>query len=108
MHATIVSIDPTRRRPLTFNMSHPEMAGRRFHFENLLDKPVEARSDLYRITVDPPLRDLSVTPAVTPARIKFEDGLTHAAGFDYTNCDLIQWVADAVAKFEPAFAPSAQ
>jgi hypothetical protein len=107
MHAAIVSIDPTGRRPLTFNMSHPEMGGRRFHFENLLDNPIEAGKDLYRITVDPPLRELLVTPDVTPARIKFEDGLTHTAGFDYTNRDLIQWVADVVAKFEPAFAPYA-
>jgi hypothetical protein len=107
MHAVIFSMD-TSTRPLTFNMSHPEMGGRRFHFENLLGGPVEAGKDFFRITADPAIRDLAITPAVPPARIKFEDGLTHAAGFDYTNRDLIQWVADAVAKFQPAFAPSAQ
>lgn len=107
MHAAIFSMDTTTR-PLTFSMSHPEMAGRQLHYENLLDGPVEAGKDFYRITVDPPIRDLAIAPAVTPARIKFDDGLTHAAGFDYTNRDLIQWVADTVAKFEPAFTPSAQ
>jgi hypothetical protein len=84
-------------------MSHPEMAGRQFYFDNLLDEPVEAGKDLVRITVDPHIRDLAVAPAVPPARIKFEDGLTHATDFDYTNRDLIQWVADTVAKFQPAF-----
>jgi hypothetical protein len=107
MHAAIFSMDTTSR-PLTFNMSHPEMGGRQFHFENLLDGPIEAGRDFFRITADPPIRDLAITPAETPARIKFEDGLTHEAGFDYTNRDLIQWVADAVAKFQPAFTPSAQ
>ena len=103
MHAIIFSMDTTRR-PLNFTMSHPEMGGRQFHFENLLDRPIEVGKDLFRITADPPLRDLAVTPAVAPARIKFEDGLSHAGGFDYTNRDLIQWVAGTVAKFEPAFA----
>jgi hypothetical protein len=107
MHAVIFSVDTTRR-PLTFTISHPEMGGRQFHFEDLLDGPVEAGKDFFRITVDPPIRDLVITPDVTPARIKFEDGLTHAAGFDYTNRDLIRWVADAVAKFQHAFGPSAQ
>jgi hypothetical protein len=107
MHAVIFSMKTTRR-PLTFIMSHPEMGGQRFHHENLLDGPVEAGKDFFRITADPPIRDLAITPAVTPARIMFEDGLTHAAGFDYTNRDLIQWVANAVAKFQPAFAPSAR
>ena len=102
MHAAIFSMDTTRR-PITFNISHSEMGGRQFHFENLLDRPIEAGKDFFRITVDPPVRDLAITPAVPPARIKFKDGLNHAAGFDYTNHDLIQWVTDTVAKFEPAF-----
>jgi hypothetical protein len=107
MPITIFSVDTTRR-PLSFRMSHPEMPGRSFQFENLLDEPIEAGNDLFRITADPPIPDLVVTPAEIPARIKFEDGLTHAVGLDYTNRDLIQWVADAVAKFEPAFAPPDQ
>jgi hypothetical protein len=106
IHAVIVSMKTSKERPLKFNMSHDEMGGRRFQFNNLLDGPVEAGKDLFRITADPPIRDLVVTPAVLPARIKFEDGLTHAADFDYLNRDLIQWVADAVAKFYPAFDPS--
>ena len=105
MHAVIVSMKTTRERPLKFNMSHPEMAGRRFQFDNLLDGPVEAGEDLFKITADPPIRDLVVTPAVLPARIKFEDGLTHAADFDYTNHDLIRWTAGTVAKFHSAFDP---
>jgi hypothetical protein len=44
MHAIIFSMDTTRR-PLTFIMSHPEMGGRRFHHENLLDGPQEADRD---------------------------------------------------------------
>jgi hypothetical protein len=107
MHATIFSMDTTRH-PLNFTMSHPEMGGRRFSFENLLDHPIEAGKDLFRITAEPPLRDLTVMPAVAPARIKFDDGLSHVAGFDYTNRDLIQWVADTVAKFDSAFASPLQ
>ena len=107
MHAVIFSMKTSKERPLTFHMSHPEMPGRQFHFDNLLDEPVEAGKDLFRITVDPPIRDLAVTPAVPPARIKFEDGLTHEADFDYTNRDLIQWVTDTVMKFQPAFNLSA-
>ena len=38
-------------------------------------------------------------------RISFIDELDHSDGWDYTNQDLIQWVADAVARFEPAFVP---
>jgi hypothetical protein len=108
MHATILSMKTTPTRSLKFIMSHPEMPGRTFHFENLLDGPVEAGRDFFRITADPPIRDLAVSPAEMPARIKFEDGLTHTAGFDYTNRELIQWVADALAKFQPAFTPSGQ
>jgi hypothetical protein len=107
MHAAIFSMKTSKERPLGFNMSHPEMPGRQFYFDNLLDEPMEAGKDLFRITVDPPIRDLAVTPAVPPARIRFEDGLTHAADFDYTNRDLIQWVANTVAKFQPAFDLSA-
>jgi len=107
IHLAIFSMKTSKERPLKFNMSHPEMAGRRFRFENFLDDPVEAGKDLFQITADPPIRDLAVSPAVPPARIKFEDGLNHAADFDYTNRDLIQWVADTVAKFQPAFDLSA-
>lgn len=103
IHATIVSVTPTRERPVKFTMSHPEMGGRPFHFENLLDRPVKAGKDFIRITVDPPIEHLAITPTFVPARIKFEDRLTHPAGFDYTNRDLIQWVTNTVAKFEPAF-----
>jgi hypothetical protein len=103
MHATIFSMDATPSRPLGLNISHPEMGGRQLCFENLLDRPVEAGEDFYRIKTDPPIKGLAVTPSMAPARIKFEDGLNHAAGFDYTNRDLIQWVADTVAKFEAAF-----
>jgi hypothetical protein len=99
IHPTIFSIKFSEERPLKFNISHPEMAGRPLHFTNFLDDPVEVGKDLVQITADPPIRDLVVTPAVPPARIKFEDGLNHAADFDYTNHDLIQWVADTVTKF---------
>jgi hypothetical protein len=103
IHLAIVSMKTSKERPLGFNMSHPEMPGRQFYFDNLLDGPIEAGKDLFRITVDPPIRDLAVTPAMPPARIKFEDRLTHATDFDYTNRDLIQWGANTVAKFQPAF-----
>jgi hypothetical protein len=106
IHASVVSIGTTADRPFAFNMSNQKIGGRLFNFENMLDEPVEAGKDFFRFSMDPPLKDLVITPAVFPARIKYDDGLSHAVGFDYTNADLIQWVADTVEKFEPAFVTS--
>jgi hypothetical protein len=57
MHAVIFSMDTTRR-PLNFNMSHPQMGRRQFRFENLLDGPVEAGNDLSELRQTRPSRIL--------------------------------------------------
>ena len=48
-----------------------------------------------------------ITPRDPSIRISFIDELDHSDGWDYTNQDLVRWVADAVARFESAFAPAA-
>jgi hypothetical protein len=75
--------------------AHPDMGGRTFHFWEKEPGPIVNGEEFFNITVDPPIR------------ISFIDELDHSDGWDFTNQDLVQWVADAVARFEPALAPPA-
>jgi hypothetical protein len=84
--------------------AHPGMGGRTFQFWQKEPGPIVNGEEFFNITVDPPINNPNIRPSDPPIRISFIDGLDHSGGWDYTNQDLIQWVANAVARFEPAFA----
>ena len=79
------------------------MPGRKFNFEPWLDRPIEDGTEFFRLTVDPPILNPNIDLVDPPIRISFGDGLDHSDGWDYSNTDLVQWVSDAAAIFEPAF-----
>jgi hypothetical protein len=86
-----------------FSYTHPDMPGRNFNFEPWLDRPIEDGTEFFRVTVDPPILNPNIDLVDPPIRISFGDGLDHSDGWDYSNTDLVQWVSDAAAIFEPAF-----
>ena len=87
--------------------AHPDMGERTFQFWQKEPGPIVNGEEFFNITADPPINNPNIRPSDPPIRISFIDGLDHSGVWDYTNQDLIQWVADAVARFEPAFAPPA-
>lgn len=87
--------------------AHPDMGGRTFHFWEKEPGPIVNGEEFFNITVDPPIDNPTITPSDPRIRISFIDELDHPDGWDYTNQDLVQWVTDVVARFEPAFAPPA-
>jgi hypothetical protein len=84
--------------------AHPDMGGRKFEFWAKEPGPIVNGEEFFRITVDPPITNPNITRKHPAIRISFIDGLDHSDGWDYTNQDLIEWVANAVTGFEPAFA----
>jgi hypothetical protein len=86
--------------------SHPDMDGRNFRFWEKESGPIVNGEEFFNITVEPPINNPTITRRDPMIRISFTDELDHSDGWDYTNRDLIQWVTDAVARFEPAFMAS--
>jgi len=84
--------------------AHPDMSGRNFQFWEKEPGPIVNGEEFFNITVDPPINNSTITRSDPSIRISFIDELDHSDGWDYTNQELVQWVADAVARFEPAFA----
>jgi hypothetical protein len=82
----------------------PDMPGRTLHIDNFLNRPIADDMEFMRMSWDPPLDKLDVTPDRNPPlRVQFRDGLDHSDGWSYTNGDLVDWVDSAVAIFKPAF-----
>jgi hypothetical protein len=59
--------------------------------------------EFFNITANPPLVNVNVKLRDPIIRYSFADGLNHDDGWGYTNADLIEWVSNAIDRFEPAF-----
>ena len=89
--------------------AHPDIGGRNFLFKNLWEKepgPIVNGEEFFNITVDPPINNPAIAPGDPSVRSSFIGELDHSDGWGYTNQDLVQWVADAVARLEPCVRPA--
>lgn len=91
-------------RGFSVGYTHPDLGGRNIRTWEKDPGPIVDGQEFFNITVDPPINNPNIALSDPTIRISFMDGLDHSDGWDYTNQDLIQWVADAVGRFEPAFA----
>ena len=73
--------------------------GERFESQEHLDRPVENGGEVARFRTESRLL-VAVHIAENPRfRLSFKDGVD----LDWTPLDLVEWVTEAVAQFEPAF-----
>jgi hypothetical protein len=73
--------------------------GERFESQEHLDRPVENGGEVARFRTESGL-PVAVQVAENPRfRLRFNDGVE----LDWTPIDLVEWVTEAVAQFEPAF-----
>ena len=73
--------------------------GERFESQEHLDRPVENGGEVARFRTQSRL-PVTVQVAENPRfRLRFNDGVD----LDWTPIDLVEWVREAIAQFEPAF-----
>jgi hypothetical protein len=85
-----------------FKYSSLELPGRAIT-RNSIPGEIVSGEEFFNITANPPLDNVNVRLRDPIIRYSFTDGLNHDDGWGYTNADLIEWVSNAIDRFEPAF-----